>query len=152
VPQDMVAIPLGQPERFLLVASPAYLAARGTPQTPGDLLGHECLRVRMPSGALLPWEFERRGDVVRVEPQGRLVVGSPSLSVQAAVAGAGVAYVIERAIGGELASGQLVTMLEDWTPPFEGVSLYYPRQRLHSAGLAAFLDHFRAERRRSAAG
>ena len=147
VPQDMVAIPLGQEERFLLVASPAYLARRGEPAAPGDLLAHDCLRVRMPSGVLLPWEFERRGEVVRLEPPSRLILGSPNLAVQAAVAGAGVAYVIERAIADELSSGRLVSMLPDWTPAFAGVSLYYPRQRLNSAGLAAFIAHFRAQRR-----
>jgi DNA-binding transcriptional LysR family regulator len=150
VPQDMIAVPLGQEERFLLVASPDYLAAHSAPAAPGDLLGHNCLRVRMPSGALLPWEFERRGETVRLDPPSRLILGSPNLAVQAAVGGAGVAYVIERAITDELTLGRLVSMLTDWTPPFGGVSLYYPRQRLHSAGLAAFLEHFRAERRRSA--
>ena len=150
VPLDMVAIPLGLTERFLLVASPAYLDAHHAPATPGDLLAHNCLRVRMPSGVLLPWEFERRGETVRLDPPARLILGSPNLAVQAAVGGAGVAYVIERAISDELSSGQLVSMLEDWTPPFAGVSLYYPKQRLHSAGLAAFIAHVRATRRPAA--
>jgi DNA-binding transcriptional LysR family regulator len=149
VPQDMVSIPFGPQEAFIIVASPDYFERHGVPQTPGDLLSHACLRVRMPSGALLPWEFERRGETVRIEPPGRLVLGSPNLAVQAAVGGAGVAYVIERAITDELASGRLTQALADWTPPFAGVCLYYPKQRLHSAGLAAFIEHFRAERRRA---
>jgi len=151
VPQDMIALPFGVPETFMIVGSPAYFQAHGRPQAPADLLRHACIRVRMPSGALLPWEFERRGEEVRIEPPGRLVVGSPMLAVQAAVAGAGVAYVIERAMSDELASGRLVRVLDEWTPPFPGVCLYYPRQRLPSAGLAAFIEHVRTARRRERA-
>ena len=147
VPQDMVALPLGIQEAYAIVASPAYFEARGVPQAPADLLQHDCIRVRMPSGALLRWEFERRGEEVRIEPPGRLVLGSINLSIQAAVAGAGVAYVIERYVADELASGRLVRALTEWTLPFPGVCLYYPRQRLPSAGLTAFIEHFRASRR-----
>ncbi|MBU1377952.1 MAG: LysR family transcriptional regulator [Alphaproteobacteria bacterium] len=150
VPQDMIALPFGVPETFMIVGSPAYLQAHGRPIAPADLLRHACIRVRMPSGVLLPWDFERRGETVSIEPPGRLVVGSPGLAIQAAVAGGGIAYVIERAMTDELASGRLVRVLEDWTPPFPGVSLYYPRQRLPSAGLAAFIEHFKAARRRTA--
>lgn len=149
VPQDMVALPFGQTERYLVVGSPAYFAARGRPETPGDLLNHAAIRVRMPSGALLPWDFEQHGEEIKIDPPGRLTVGSPDLAVQAAVAGAGVAYVIERAMTAELESGRLEPVLEAWTPPFPGVSLYYPRQRLPSAGLAAFIAHFKATRRRA---
>lgn len=147
VPQDMVALPLGLAESYVVCASPGYFAARGKPRTPGDLLAHDCIRVRMPSGVLLRWEFERRGEEVRIEPPGRLVLSSPSLAFLAAKAGAGVAYVIERWVAEDLAAGLLVRALEDWTPPFAGVALYYPKQRLPSAGLAAFIEHFRAWRR-----
>lgn len=150
VPQDMVALPFGVAETFRIVGSPEYFQAHGVPRVPADLLSHACLRVRMPSGVLLPWEFERRGETVRLEPPGRLVVGSPTLAIQAALAGAGLAYVIEWAIAGELASGRLIPALADWTPPFAGVCLYYPPQRLPSAGLTAFIAHFKLTRRRAA--
>jgi len=152
VPQDMVALPFGVAETFMIVGSPAYFQAHGRPTSPADLLRHACIRVRMPSGALLPWDFERQGETVSIEPPGRLMVGSPGLAIEAAVAGAGVAYVIERAMADELATGKLVRVLDDWTPPFPGVSLYYPKQRLPSAGLAAFIAHFRATRPRARAG
>ena len=148
IPRDMIALPFGPAESYAVCASPAYLAARGTPQSPADLLDHDCLRVRMPSGALRPWEFERHGEEVRIEPPGRLVVGSLNLSIEAAEAGAGVIYAIERSVADDLAAGRLVRMLSDWTQPFGGVALYYPRQRLQSAGLRAFIDHFQAARRR----
>jgi DNA-binding transcriptional LysR family regulator len=146
VPQDMIALSLGRQEAFVVAASPGYFERRGSPHTPADLLKHECIRVRMPSGVLRPWAFERRGEEVRIDPKARLIVGSLSVSVEAAKAGAGVVYVIERAVTEDLAAGRLVQVLADWTQPFPGVSLYYPRQRLHSAGLAAFLDHFKTAR------
>jgi DNA-binding transcriptional LysR family regulator len=149
IPQDMVALPFGPPESYAVCASPAYLAARGAPRSPADLLAHACLRVRMPSGALRPWDFERRGEEVRIEPPGRLVMGSLALSIEAAKAGGGIVYAIERAVADDLAAGRLTRLLADWTQPFGGVCLYYPRQRLPSAGLRAFIDHFQAARRRT---
>jgi DNA-binding transcriptional LysR family regulator len=106
----------------------------------------------MPSGALLRWEFERRGETVSLEPPGRLILGSISLATQAAVRGGGVVYAIERAVADDLAAGRLIRTLDEWTLPFPGVSLYYPRQRLPSAGLAAFIEHFKAATRRGVAG
>ncbi len=86
---------------------------------------------------------------MRIEPPGRLVLGSLNLSIEAALAGAGVIYVIERSVADDLAAGRLVRVLADWTLPFAGVCLYYPRQRLPSAALVAFLAHVKASRRMS---
>ena len=147
VPQDMVALPLGLDETFIVVAAPAYWAANGVPRVPADLLRHECLTYRMPSGARTMWDFEQHGEELVIDPPGRLVLGTPKLSILAAKAGRGVAYVVERSIADELASGALVQALADWTPAYPGVALYYPRQRLHSAGLAAFIAHLRAATR-----
>ena len=144
VPLDMVSLPLGAQEAYAVVASPAYFARRPGPNVPVDLMHHDCIRVRMPSGVLLRWEFERRGEAVRIEPPGRLVLGSLTLSIEAALAGAGVIYVIERSVADDIAAGRLVRVLAEWTLPFAGVCLYYPRQRLPSAGLAAFIAHFKA--------
>ncbi|RVB13592.1 LysR substrate-binding domain-containing protein, partial [Mesorhizobium sp. M7A.F.Ca.CA.004.06.2.1] len=73
--QDMIAVPIGpRVQRFATAASPAYLARHGRPQHPSDLLGHSCVRGRFASGAMLPWEFERDGEVVRVDPTGPLIV------------------------------------------------------------------------------
>jgi len=74
--------------------------------------------------------------------------GARSNQALAAISGAGIAYVSERSAAEDLASGRLMRMLPEWTPPFPGVCLYYPRQRLPSAGLTAFIDHFQAARRR----
>lgn len=148
VPQEMISLSLGIEEAMIVVGSPTYLAARGTPKVPADLFAHECIRARLPSGAILRWEFERQGEETRVDPPGRLILGSPNLSAAAAVAGAGLAYVNAQASATELASGALVQVLADWTPPFPGIALYYPRQRLPSAGLRAFIACFQAARTR----
>lgn len=147
-PKDMVALSLGQQEKYVAVASPVYLAAHGTPEAPGDLLGHDTVRVAMSNGSLFPWEFARRGEEVVIAPPARLTVGSPNLAASAARSGAGVAWLVERSVTDDLATGRLVEVLADWAEPFDGVCLYYPRQRLPSAGLAAFIEHVKAERRR----
>lgn len=139
VPQDMIAIPLTVEERFAVVASPAYLAERRLPQTPEDLLPHECLRLRLPSGTIYRWEFEKHGEEIRLDVRGPLTLQSAELALEAALGGAGVAYLWERRIAGHLKSGQLIRMLEDWTPPFPGLCLYYPRYRHAPAALKAFV-------------
>jgi DNA-binding transcriptional LysR family regulator len=147
VPQDMISLSLGIDEAMIVVGAPGYVATRGAPQAPADLFGHDCIRARLPSGAILRWEFERQGEEIRIDPPARLTLGSPELSLQAARAGAGLAFVTERSALADLASGRLVQVLAEWTPPFAGLCLYYPRQRLPSAGLRAFIDHFQASRR-----
>ena len=147
VPQEMVALSLEQEEEFAVVAAPDYFKRQGMPHAPGDLFAHECIRARLPSGKILRWTFERLGEEVRVDPPGRLVLGSPELSLHAARAGAGIAYVTRRSAVEDLDSGSLVRVLREWTPAFPGVCLYYPRQRLPSAGLRAFIDHCRAARK-----
>ncbi|MBZ9934772.1 LysR family transcriptional regulator [Mesorhizobium sp. BR1-1-16] len=148
VPQDMVAVPVGEDEAFAVVSTPDYFASRPPPVVPADLLRHECIRTRMASGAIHRWEFERQGESVIVDPPGRLTLGSHDLSLKAARDGAGLAYVTERSAREDLRSGRLQRVLGDWTPAFPGLCLYYPRQRLPSAGLAAFIAHARSARER----
>jgi DNA-binding transcriptional LysR family regulator len=149
VPQDMVSLSMGMDEAFAVVGSPGYFERRGIPRVPADLFAHDCLRARMPSGAVLQWEFERQGEPIRLDPPSRLTLGGPELCRNAARAGAGLAFINERSAAEDLESGRLVRVLVDWTPPFPGLCLYYPRQRLPSAGLRAFIDHFQAVRKRT---
>ncbi|SHE74203.1 DNA-binding transcriptional regulator, LysR family [Kaistia soli DSM 19436] len=148
VPQDMVAVPVGNDEAFSVVGTPGYFASRPPLAVPGDLFAHACIRTRMASGAIHRWEFEHQGETVVIDPPGRLTLGSHDLSLRAARDGAGLAYVTERAAREDLASGRLLRALASWTPAFPGLCLYYPRQRLPSAGLAAFIAHVRAARAR----
>ncbi|HQS18510.1 LysR family transcriptional regulator [Reyranella sp.] len=142
--QDMIAVPIGpRVQRFATAASPEYLRARGRPMHPRDLLGHACLRGQFVSGAMPPWEFERDGEVVRVDPTGPLVVrlsGAADLAVSAAVAGLGIVYHFEEWLRPHLDSGALEPVLVPWWQSFPGPFLYYPGRRHLPAPLRAFVD------------
>ncbi|WP_185983622.1 LysR family transcriptional regulator [Aureimonas mangrovi] len=140
VPQDMTAVPFGGPMRFLAVAAPDYLARHGGPMTPEDLHRHRCIRHRLPSGRSYRWEFERHGEAMTVDVPGALTLSHTGLMAKAAAGGNGIAFVPEPVARERLASGALVAVLEDWSPPFAGLCLYYPGHRHVPAPLRAFID------------
>ncbi|AZN99374.1 LysR family transcriptional regulator [Mesorhizobium sp. M9A.F.Ca.ET.002.03.1.2] len=146
--QDMIAVPIGpRLQRFATAASPAYLDRHGRPQHPRELLGHACLRGRFASGAMPPWEFERDGEVVRVDPTGPLLVtlgGAADLAVDAAIAGTGIVSLFEDWLRPHFESGALEPVLESWWQSFSGPFLYYPGRRLVPAPLRAFIDFVKA--------
>ena len=147
---DMIAVPIGpRRQRMATAAAPSYLAARGCPVHPRDLLRHACLRGRFASGAMPAWEFQRRAEVVTVEPSGPLIVrvsGGVDLAVAAAVAGSGVIHLFEDWLRPQLERGALVPVLEAWWRPFTGPFLYYPGRRHLPAPLRAFVDFVKAQR------
>jgi DNA-binding transcriptional LysR family regulator len=151
--QDMIAVPIGpRLQRFATAAAPAYLKRHGRPQHPRELLGHACLRGRFPSGAMAPWEYERDGEVVRIDPTGPLVVGlggAVDLAVDTAVAGLGIICLFEDWLRPRLDSGALEPVLEPWWQRFSGPFLYYPGRRLVPAPLRAFVDFVKASARQS---
>ncbi|RQV21485.1 LysR family transcriptional regulator [Burkholderia cenocepacia] len=147
--QDMIAVPIGpRIQRFATAAAPGYLDRHGRPQHPRDLLDHRCLRGRFASGAMPPWEFERDGEVVRVEPAaGPLLVqigGATELMVDAAIAGTGILHLFEDWVRPHVDSGALEPVLEPWWRPFSGPFLYYPGRRLVPPALRAFIDFIKA--------
>lgn len=154
--QDMVAVPIGpRTQRFALVAAPAYLERHKRLTHPRQLLEHACLRVRFSGRAPLPWVFERRGEVVRVETRGPLVgnIGNAvDLLIAAAVAGTGLLYLFEDWLAPELARGTLVPVLERWWLRFPGPFLYYPSRQHMPVALRAFVDFVKGERRRRPRG
>ena len=141
---DMIAVPIGpRVQRFATAAAPAYLAAHGTPAHPSDLLAHACLRGQFRSGAMPPWEYERDGELVRIDPAGPLVVrvgAAVDLSVTAAIDGLGIVHLFEDWLAPHLESGRLVPLLEPWWQSFSGPFLYYPGRRYLPAPLRAFVD------------
>ncbi|BCM19398.1 LysR family transcriptional regulator [Mesorhizobium sp. J8] len=145
--QDMIAVPIGpRKQRFTTSAAPAYLERHGRPQHPRDLLGHACVRGRFPSGVITPWEFERDGEVVRVDPTGPLLVsigGGVDLAIDAAIAGVGILWLFEDWVRPHFDSGALEPVLEPWWQEFSGPFLYYPGRRLVPAPLRAFIDYIR---------
>lgn len=146
--QDMVAVPIGpRVQRFATAASRGYLDRHGRPGHPRDLLGHACLLGRFASGAMLPWEYECDGEVVKVEPAGPLQVqigGATDLLVDAAIAGTGIIHLFEDWLRPPIESGALEPVLEAWWRPFSGPFLYYPGRRLVPAPLRAFIDFIKA--------
>jgi DNA-binding transcriptional LysR family regulator len=146
--QDMIAVPIGpRVQRFATAASPGYLARRGRPEHPRDLLAHACLRGQFSGRAMAPWEFERDGKVVRVDPTGPLLVragAATDLAVDAAVAGTGIICLFEDWLRPYLDSGALEPVLEPWWQSFSGPFLYYPGRRLLPAPLRAFVDFIKA--------
>lgn len=147
VPQDMIAVPIGGEIRMVVVGSPAYFADRDRPQVPADLLRHRCIRARMATGSVWRWEFERRGEAIDIDVPGSLTLDEMSLILEAALEGAGLCYVSEWSARTHIAAGELIPVLEDWSPPYPGLCLYYPGRRHIPAGLRAFIDLIREQNR-----
>jgi len=144
VPNDMIVIPLGQPQRYAVVGSPAYFEKHGEPRTPSDLLQHRCIRVRLPNGAIFPWHFERDGEVTRLDVSGPLTLDESSVVKAAVHKGMGLGFFMEQDVHDEIHAGQLVRILQDWTPPRDKLCLYYPNRRNPCAAAKAFIELARA--------
>lgn len=141
--QDMIAVALGPSLRYAIVASPAYLEKKGTPTTPQDLVDHDCIRRKFPGGTLATWRFSKGGEELDLTPEGRLTLSSAHNELQAALAGRGIAHVLDEYARPDIESGKLVELLLDWSPALPSWFLYYPNRRLPSAAMRAFLDHIR---------
>lgn len=140
VPSDMIAISLGHPQRHAVVGSPEYFDQHGKPIVPPDLLGHNCIRVRLPDGSLLRWRFEKDGEQVQIDVRGAIALDEASLTRTAVIEGAGMGYLFEQDVLPDIEAGRVIRVLEDWTPPYPGLCLYYPGRRNLSAGVRAFLE------------
>lgn len=140
VPQDMVRVPIDGQLQMTVVGSPAHFSRYAIPVSPADLAIHPCVRARFPSGAPSRWEFARHGEPMSVEVSGPLTLDEPGLMREAALSGIGLAYLAEWYVRDDLAEGRLVRVLQDWTPCYHGLALYYPPGRHVPAGLRAFVD------------
>lgn len=146
--RDMVAVPIEGKASLAAVASPGYFRAFGIPKTPRDLDAHRCISQRLPThGQIYRWEFERRGRALDVSVDGPLIVTDSALAVAGALSGVGIAYVLESMVSAHLRAGRLVRVLEEWSPTFPGMHLYYPRNRHASPAVKAFLDFVRNDLR-----
>jgi DNA-binding transcriptional LysR family regulator len=142
--RDMVAVRVSGEQRAAIVAAPSYFDSRPRPKTPRDLTAHRCIRYRMGAGGpVYRWEFEKRGKPVTVSVSGPLVFNDVELTLRAALDGVGLAFALEEHVAERLARGELVRVLEDWCPPFDGFFLYYPNRRQQPAALQALVDALR---------
>jgi len=144
VSEGMIAVRIGPDFRMLVVGSPAYLAKCGTPSVPQDLTDHDCINLRLPThGGLYAWEFEKDGREMRVRVDGQMTFNAIGPVVEAALSGYGLGYAPEDLVLPHLEAGRLVSVLEDWCPPFPGYYLYYPHRRQHSAAFSVILEALR---------
>ena len=141
---DMVAVPVGPPMRFAVIASPGYLAQHGTPQHPAELARHAGIRHRFGNGPLYAWELAKDGEALTVQPQGQLTLGEQPLMVEAAAAGLGIALVFEGYAAAALADGRVTRILADWCPAMPGLYLYYPSGRHLPQAMRLWIDYLKA--------
>ncbi|MFQ2274234.1 LysR substrate-binding domain-containing protein [Aeromonas hydrophila] len=141
LPKEMIGVPLGPPQRYLVVAAPAYLAEHGTPQHPRELTRHACIGYRLTPSHHYRWAFAgEEGAILEIEVTGPLTTSTPALYLGAAEAGLGLAYCLEEEVSRQLAEGTLVSVLESWCPTFVGFSLFYPSRHQLGNGLRALID------------
>lgn len=144
VAKDMIAVRIGPDLRIAVVGSPGYFVGRSLPETPQDLAQHNCINLRLPThGGLLPWDFSKEGQEVKLRLGGQWVFNNSSSIVRAALGGHGLAFVPEDMVLEHIAAGSLVRVLDDWCAPYPGYYLYYPSRRQSSRTLAVVIDALR---------
>ncbi|TCV73740.1 LysR family transcriptional regulator [Neorhizobium sp. R1-B] len=144
IEKDMIAIRVGPDWRMLAVASPQYLATQPPPQHPQDLVQHNCINMRQATGGgLYVWEFEKDGQELRVRVDGQLTFNSSYPMIDAAMKNGGIAYLPEDLVAEHIATGRLVPMLEEWSPPFSGYFIYYPTRHQNSPAFKVVVDALR---------
>ncbi len=144
VASGMIAVRIAPDMRMAVVGSPAYLKNRSEPKKPQDLIGHNCINLRLPThGGLYAWEFEKGGRELKVRVEGQLIFNATTQILNAALAGLGLAYVPEGMVQSYLARGRLRRVLEDWCLPYPGYHLWYPSRRQSSAAFALLVDALR---------
>jgi DNA-binding transcriptional LysR family regulator len=142
--KDFVAVPVSGPLRMAAVGSPKYFARNPAPKHPRDLRDHRCINLRFTSaGTIYKWEFDKGRESLEVAVEGPLVFDDADLAIDAALAGMGIAFVLENHATPLLESGALVRVLADWCEPFPGFFLYYPGRRQVSPALGAFIEAVR---------
>lgn len=146
VARDMVGVRVGQRLANSIVAAPRYLAGRGTPVHPRELLAHDCIGYRFESsGQLERWEFEKGGEKMTLSVSGRLVMNDTAVMLDAAEDGIGIANLISSYTERHVADGRLVQLLADWTTPLPDLMLYYPDRKRVPPKLRALIDFLRAQ-------
>jgi DNA-binding transcriptional LysR family regulator len=144
VAKDMIAVRIGPDLRMAVVGAPSYFKARPEPKKPQDLVGHNCINLRLPThDSVYAWEFDKNGRELRVRVEGQLTFNATSQQVNAALAGLGLVYAPEGMVQPYVARGKLRRVLEDWCQPYPGYHLFYPSRRQSSAAFSLVVDALR---------
>ncbi len=143
VAKDMIAVRIGPDMRMAVVGAPAYFKSRSEPKTPQDLIGHNCINLRLPTHGVYAWEFEKANRELRVRVEGQLTFNGTAQLLNGALAGCGLAYVPEGLVTEHVAKGRLKRVLADWCQSYSGYHLFYPSRRQSSAAFALLVDALR---------
>jgi DNA-binding transcriptional LysR family regulator len=144
VGKDMIAVRIGPDMRMAVVGAPGYFKKRPEPKRPQDLIGHNCINLRLPThGGLYAWEFEKAGRELKVRVDGQLTFNTTAQMLSAALSGFGLTSVPDGLVQPHIAKGRLKRVLEDWCPPFSGYHLWYPSRRQSSAAFALVVEALR---------
>lgn len=140
---DVIAVRLTGPFRFVAAAAPSYIARYGRPQTPEDLRDHRCVRLRLGTGALMPWSFERGNREFDVAVAGPVIVNDFHAMTVAMRSGVAIGTIAEPTAKAMVAAGELEVLLADYAPSTSGLFLYYPSRKQVMPKLRAFIDYVR---------
>jgi DNA-binding transcriptional LysR family regulator len=144
VAKDMIAVRIGPDIRMAVVGAPSYFRGRTDPKKPQELIGHNCINLRLQTrGGLYVWEFEKAGRELKVRVEGQLTFNGTTQMLNAALSGFGLAYVPEEVARPHFAKGRLRRVLADWCPPYSGYHLYYPSRRQHTAAFNLLVEAMR---------
>jgi DNA-binding transcriptional LysR family regulator len=144
IAKDMIAVPISPDQRMIVVGAPSYFHGRSRPETPQDLVSHRCINLRLPTrGGLYAWEFEKKGQAMKVRVDGQLVFNNLALMRRAALAGFGLAYLAADDVSRFIEEGQLEVVLDDWCPAYPGYRLYYPSRRQLAPAFTLLIDALR---------
>lgn len=144
VAKDMIAMRIGPDMRMAVIGSPEYFKRHPRPKSPHDLTGHNCITIRLPThGGIYAWEFEKKGQELKVRVEGQLVFNNIAMRLDAALKGLGLAYMPEDLVQDHLNEGRLIRVLSDWCEPFPGYHLYYPSRRQSSPAFTLLRDALR---------
>ena len=141
---DMIGVPVGGKQRYVLVATPSLLDKTGMPSRIADLSRVPAIRHRFPSGTLLPWEFSRKGKLIRIEPNNRLVTDNQRVAVSAALRGTGYLLIFEEYVSRWINDGTLVSLMRDWLPAFNGPVIYYYSRKHVPLPMRVFIDYMKS--------
>lgn len=144
IAKDMIAVRIGPDLRMAVVGTPAYFAKHPPPKRPQELTEHHCINLRLATrGGLYAWEFEKGRRKLNVRVEGQLVFNRPAQMLNAALAGLGLAYLLQDVVQPYLDKGRLKRVLDDWCPPFFGYHLYFPSRRQPSPAFALLVEALR---------
>jgi DNA-binding transcriptional LysR family regulator len=142
--RDVIAVPLGPMQQLTVVGSASYFKRRGTPKTPHELLEHDCIRHRLNRARFFEWEFRVGGKDVTIDVRGRLILDEMRAVLGAACQGSGLGLVFRQFAAAEIASGAVVSILDQFLPPDQPFHLYYANRAHTPSKLRAFIEFVQA--------